>query len=109
MPTRPRNASTPPWGPASPPAPPGSRPPGNDPMNRLTVRAVPLAAGLVATALAPAALAHPGPRVWLNVQGQAVTTYAGPYPPGDPANYARSRVFTQALTEDGGSWYTDFP
>jgi MYXO-CTERM domain-containing protein len=63
-----------------------------------------------AVSIAPPALAHPGPRVWLNVEGGRVTTYAGAYPPGDPSAYAPSRVFTQPLIDEGdGVWDSDFP
>jgi hypothetical protein len=63
----------------------------------------------LALAAAPRALAHPGPRVWVNVEDGAVTTYAGAYPPGDPAAYARARVFTQAMTDEEDAWYSDMP
>jgi hypothetical protein len=61
--------------------------------------------------LAPAfaALGHPGPRVWVNVEGGRVTTWQGPYPAGDPANYAPGRVFGERLVEDSEVWATDFP
>jgi hypothetical protein len=68
----------------------------------------PLYIALVA-ALALPALSHPGPRIWLDVQVQQVTTFQGPYPPSDPSSYAPSRVFTQPLIADAGTWYTDFP
>jgi hypothetical protein len=64
---------------------------------------------VVLCALAPVALAHPGPRVWVNVENGKITTWAGPYPPSDPSKYVRSRVFTQAMTEDEGIWGTDYP
>jgi hypothetical protein len=61
-------------------------------------------------ALSPvAASAHPGPRIWVNVEGGQVTTYAGAYPPGDPSAYGRARVFTQPLADDSGVFDTDFP
>jgi hypothetical protein len=67
-----------------------------------------LAAGLALGACS--ALAHPGARVWLNIEDQKVTTYAGAYPPGDPSNYSLSRVFTQPLIDEGGDiWDNDFP
>jgi hypothetical protein len=72
-----------------------------------------IVAGAVALTFAPAAapraLAHPGPRVWVNVEGGAVTTYRGAYPPGDPAAYTRARVFTQAMTVEEDAWYSDMP
>jgi hypothetical protein len=55
------------------------------------------------------ALGHPGPRVWVNVEGGKVTTWQGPYPPGDPANYTPGRVFGERLVEDSEIWGTDFP
>jgi hypothetical protein len=52
---------------------------------------------------------HAGPRIWVNVEGQQVTTWEGAYPPGNPSNYSHSRVFDQPLIADQGVWYTDFP
>ena len=61
--------------------------------------------------VAPAffALGHPGPRVWVNVEDGQVTTWRGPYPAGDPANYSPGRVFGERLVEDSEVWATDFP
>jgi hypothetical protein len=56
------------------------------------------------------AVAHPGPRIWVSIDSGKVTTYAGPYPPGDPANYHVAFVFTQPLADEGDDvWVTDFP
>ncbi len=55
------------------------------------------------------AIAHPGPRIWLDVVEGQVTTYSGPYPPGHPANYRPALVFAQALVGEDDVWYTDFP
>jgi hypothetical protein len=56
------------------------------------------------------AAAHPGPRVWLSVDNGKIVTYSGAYPPGDPANYQPSRVFTQMLADiEDDTWETDFP
>lgn len=54
--------------------------------------------------------AHPGPRIWINIDNQQVTTYAGNYPPGLPEDYWRSRIFTQPLVDEGDDiWDNDFP
>jgi hypothetical protein len=56
------------------------------------------------------ATAHPGPRIWVSIDGGNVTTYAGPYPPGDPSSYHAALVFSQPLADEGGNvWATDFP
>ena len=56
------------------------------------------------------AAAHPGPRIWVNIEDGQVVTNAGPYPPSDPSNYHRSIVFSQPLANEGdGVWYTEFP
>lgn len=69
-----------------------------------------LLAGVVVAMFGASALAHPGPRVWLNVESGKIKTYAGAYPPGDPSAYSLSRVFTQAMTDEGGGIFdTDFP
>lgn len=59
---------------------------------------------------ASGAFAHPGPRIWVNVEGSVIVTYAGPYPPGDPNDYELSTVFTQPLGDVGSDiWETEFP
>lgn len=56
------------------------------------------------------AVGHGGPRIWVNVEDGQVTTWTGAYPPGDPADYEPSLVFTQPLTSDGDDiWYSEFP
>jgi hypothetical protein len=67
------------------------------------------AAAGVLVFVAPRVFAHPGPRIWVNVQDQQVTTYQGAYPPGDPSNYTRARVFSQPLSGEDDVWYSDFP
>ncbi len=69
-----------------------------------------LSMGAGAAVIASVAMGHPGPRVWVSVEEGRITTYAGPYPPGDPANYAPSRVFAQALADEGDdAWFTEVP
>ncbi len=61
--------------------------------------------GIVVTA----ASGHPGPRIWISIDDGKVTTYAGPYPPGDPVDYHPSLVFTQPLGDEEDIWFTEFP
>ena len=68
-----------------------------------------LAGAVIVVAPAMAVRAHPGPRVWVNLQAQQVATWQGPYPPGDPASYSPGRVFSQPLIDDADVWSTDFP
>ncbi len=57
-----------------------------------------------------ALLAHPGPRIWVNIDDGTITTYAGPYPEIDLSNYEPSIYFAQPLAHQGDDvWATDFP
>ncbi len=65
---------------------------------------------LIILSLVQDVLAHPGPRIWIDVVNGKVTTYAGPYPPSDPGNYFAEYIFSQALSDEGDDvWTTEFP
>lgn len=66
------------------------------------------------SAVASLALAHGGPRVWIDGTGGKIATFAGPYPDsGNAADYHADRVFgidmLNAYDEDGVDYQTNFP
>ncbi len=73
-------------------------------MNRLI-----LVTPLMASMLSSMAHAHPGPRVWISIDGATIVTYGGDYPPGNPGDYQPSRVFTGMLVDEDDVWSTEFP
>lgn len=64
---------------------------------------------------ATVAVAHDGPRVWINTAGGQISTYDGPYPPNaDASRYHPDRVFRFEMADtvyddDGVDWQTSFP
>ncbi|MDB5328186.1 MAG: hypothetical protein JWM57_3755 [Phycisphaerales bacterium] len=61
------------------------------------------------------AVAHDGPRVWINTAGGQISTWDGPYPPNSNASlYHADRVFSFDMADtiyddDGVDWQTSFP
>ena len=61
------------------------------------------------------AIAHDGPRVWINTAGGQISTWDGPYPPNaDASLYHPDRVFRFEMADtvyddDGVDWQTSFP